>query len=314
VAESTPPTRHHFAPVFYLKRWTGGDGFLEQFSRPGGAERGVRVRRLAPAATGYRDFLYTMPGLPGHLEQQVETKFMQVVDDQAAKILERLEAGEQINWDRSSRSAWTRFILSLQLRTPADIAGINRRVVAEWDVTIPAIQHAYESLRKEGDPETFEEFATSRDPLLLSRVGMRIATRLIDHPRIGERINNMTWEVLDLTGSDLQLLTSDRAVEQVLGLGDPRSLISLPLGPSRLFVATSQKVTLDRLRNHPARDLVRLRNNSTVKLARDFVWAVDRSQQRFIEKHFGAVDTPTLGERLASLAAFPVVPKPNGLS
>lgn len=309
MTESNPPIRHHFAPVFYLKRWMGADGLLEQFSRPGGAERGVRVRRFAPAATGYKDFLYTMPGLPAHIEQQVETKFMQVIDDQAAKILKRLEAGEVISWDTTNRSAWTRFVLSLQLRTPADIAGIKRRAVDEWDVTVPAIQDAYESFRKESDPETFEEFATSRDPLLLSRVGMRMATRLIDHPRIGERINNMTWDVLDLTGSSLQLLTSDRAVEQVLGLGDPRSFISLPLGPHRVFVATSQKATLDRLRSHPPRELVRLRNNSTVKLARDFVWAADRSQQRFIERQFASIDAPTLGERLA---AVPPVPEPSG--
>lgn len=122
---SNPPVRHHFSPIFYLKRWAGGDDRLEQFSRPGGAGRGIRARRLPPSATGYADNLYAMPGLPDHLVQQVEERFMQVLDDKAAKILQRLEAGGRIEWDSAMRSGWARFVLSLQLRTPADIVGIK---------------------------------------------------------------------------------------------------------------------------------------------------------------------------------------------
>lgn len=215
---ANPPRRHHYAPVFYLRRWAGADGLLEQLSRPGG--RAVKARRVAPTATGYQDDLYAMPGLPEHLVQQVEQNFMQKVDSQAAEVLAGLERGPAA-WTSDSRSAWTRFIQSLQLRTPADVAGIKQGTLQDWGVLIPKIQETYEAMKRIGDPSTFEEFITSRDPLLVERMGMKILTVLIDAPEMGEFINNMTWEVFDLRNARLDLLTSDRPLEQVYGLWDP---------------------------------------------------------------------------------------------
>lgn len=294
---ANPPRRHHYAPVFYLKRWAGlVDGQLEQFSRPGG--RDVKARRVAPAATGYQDDLYAMPGLPEHLVQQVEQKFMQEVDTQGAEVLAALEAGP-VAWTSANRSAWTRFVQSLQLRTPADVAGIKQRTLQDWGVTIPKIQETYEAMRRIGDPATFEAFLASDDPLLVERAGLKVLTVLIDAPGMGEFINNMTWEVFDLRNARLDLLTSDRPVEQVYGLGDQRSFLTVPIGPRRLFVAARRRATIDAIARASPTDVVRKRNRATVCYARAFVWAADRSQAPFIAKHFASVPASTLGERLA---------------
>ncbi len=297
-----PPRRHHYAPVFYLRRWTGADGFLEQFSRPGA--RDVKARRVAPAATGYQDDLYAMPGLPEHLVQQVEQAFMQEVDSQAAGVLAALESGP-VTWNSASRSAWTRFIQSLQLRTPADVAGIKQRTLQDWGVSIPKIQETYESMRRIGDPATFEEFMTSSDPLLVERAGLKVLTVLIDAPEMGELINNMTWEVFDLRNARLDLLTSDRPLEQVYGLRDPRAFLTVPIGPRRLFVAAHRRATINAIARASPTDVVRKRNRATVCYAREFVWAADRSQAFFIDKHFASVPIPTLGERLAGILDEP---------
>lgn len=294
---ANPPRRHHYAPVFYLKRWAGADGLVEQFSRPGGRE--VKARRVAPAATGYRDDLYTMPGLPEHLAQQIEQTFMQQVDAQAAMVLGALEQGS-VTWTSAHRSAWTRFIQSLQLRTPADVVSIKDRTLQDWGGAIPKIQETYEALRRIGDPVTFEEFVTSRDPRLVERVGLQVLTVLIDAPGIGEFINNMSWEVLDLGNARLDLLASDRPVEQVHGLGDPRAFLTVPIGPRRLFVAARERATIDRIALTSPTELVRKRNRVTVCYARDFVWAADRAQAVFVAKHFASITAPTLGERLAA--------------
>lgn len=293
---ANPPRRHHYAPVFYLRRWTDADGFLEQFSRPGA--RDVKARRVAPAATGYQDDLYAMPGLPEHLVQQVEQTFMQEVDSQAAEVLAALESGP-VAWTSASRSAWTRFIQSLQLRTPADVAGIKQRTLQDWGVSIPKIQETYESMRRIGDPATFEEFMSSSDPLLVERAGLKVLTVLIDAPEMGEFINNMTWEVFDLRNARLNLLTSDRPLEQVYGLGDPRAFLTVPIGPRHLFVAARRRETINAIARASPTDVVRKRNRATVCYAREFVWAADRSQALFIDKHFASVPIPTLGERLA---------------
>ena len=296
-----PPTRHHFSPVFYLKRWAGDDGCVEQFTKPNGTK--LNARRLPPSATGFSKNLYTMLGADPEVAQEIETKFMQEVDSKAALVLAQLESGGQIDWTSENRSAWTRFIESLQLRTPADIRAMVARTRHEWGQGLEEVEIAYKSaVRGPNDPETFVEFLRAKDPFLADRVAMNIATKLIDHAEVGKRINALEWAVLDLSASSLSLLTSDRPVEQCFGLGDARCFISLPIGPTRLFVAANQSSYIRRFIDTPPREVVRLRNKTTVALARDYIWASDRTQQNFIDTFFGVSDAPTLGERLARLA------------
>lgn len=298
MAPSNPPRRHHFMPVFYLKRWAGVDGCLEQFRRLAGRE--IKPRRSAPAATGYRDDLYAMPGLSADLAQQVEKLFMQEVDSLAAAVLPGLESGGPVAWTSESRTAWARFVRSLQLRTPADVAGVKQRAQDDWGVSIPLIQETYESLRRAGEPMTFEEFVVSKDPSLVERAALKILTRLIDDPGLGAHVMNMEWEVIDLRSSPVRLLTSDCAVEQIEGLAHPDAFMTLPIGPTRLFIAANRRQIIDRLKVAPAEEVVKLRNTSTVCYARDFVWARDRAQADYICDRLGSFPTRTLGERLAA--------------
>jgi hypothetical protein len=299
---SQPPRKHHFAPVFYLNRWTGADGQIEQFHAPHGGV--VRARRLHPAATGFKTDLYALPGLAADLMQQIESKFMQTVDSRAAAVLARMEHGHEPT-DRATRSDWTRFLQSLQLRTPSDIVGLKSRARTDWGLTVPEIQTRYEALREDGDPETFEAFIEARDPLLVERIGVRLATVLIDHPGSGERINNMEWDILDLERSNIALLTSDHAVDRVLGLKEACAFITLPIGPKRLFIAANERRTIDALAARNPRDVVMHRNRTTVKCARDYVWAQDRAQAAFIGANMGAVPVSRLSERLAADSASP---------
>lgn len=261
--------------------------------------RVVRARRLHPAATGFKVDLYTLPGLAPDLAQQVESSFMQTVDSRAAGVLARMEDGHEPR-DRATRSDWTRFLQSLQLRTPSDIVGLKGRARADWGLTVPEIQTRYEALREDGDPETFEAFIEAGDPLLVERIGVRLATVLIDHSGLGEHINNMDWDILDLERSNVALLTSDHAVDQVLGLKEPRAFITLPIGPKRLFIAANERRTIDALATRTARDVVMHRNRTTVKCAREYVWAQDRAQAGFIGDNMGSVPVRRLSERLAA--------------
>jgi hypothetical protein len=102
-----------------------------------------------------------------------------------------------------------------------------------------------------------------------------------------------------LEASNLPLLTSDRPLHQLHGLGDPDILITLPIGPRRLFVAARRLETLRRLTQASPRKLVMERNRVTVGLARRYVWAADRAQTAFIAQGMGAVSAPSLGEQLS---------------
>lgn len=70
----TEPIKHHFSPVFYL---SGGcdstTGQLIAYSRP---YKDVIAKRVPPAASGYKSFLYTMEGLPDDQKQTIEKHYM----------------------------------------------------------------------------------------------------------------------------------------------------------------------------------------------------------------------------------------------
>lgn len=299
MTSGNPPRKHHFVPIFYLSRWTGVDGRLEQYGKPFG--EAVKRRRLFPSATGYEDSLYSLPGMAPSLAQQVEERFMQQVDHQAAGVMSLLEGG-RVPATSAGRSAWSRFLQSMQLRTPSDIAGIKARTKHDWDGHGPEIQAVYEELvRATGDPKMFDEFFSDADPHIVDRIAMHSAANMIDNPTMGEFINNMRWAVVDLSASSLSLLTSDWCVDQVSGLRDPNAFIHLPIGPHKLFVAANSWGTIQALQAAPPRELVMRRNRTTVCRARESVWAQDRRQDGFIRANFGSNKMLTLGERLAEM-------------
>jgi hypothetical protein len=292
---ANPPRKHHFVPAFYLSRWANTDGQLTEFAKlPTGK---IVARTRSPTATGFEMDLYTLPGLEPSEAAEIEEQFMSPLDNGAAQALDALEQRKMPD-THEARSAWARFVQSLMLRTPADIVAIKARIDGDWETTVPQIQGAWESLRKPGDPERFEDFVDKRDPAFVEREALRIATRMIDNPQIGQRIVNMAWDVIDLAGSDIALMTSDAAARQWLGLSDPRALIVLPIGPKRLFVAANTASSLTNLACAHQRNLVKQTNLATVALARDFVWASGRSQEGFVRKRLGSVTAPTLGQRL----------------
>ena len=125
--------RHHYIPGIYLKRWAGPDGRLCEFSRPYGPR--VKPRRTAPSGTGYEDWLYGIRGAKPDVANVVEQRFFKVMDDQAARVLDRLEIeGPGGDWSISERSAWARFLLSLALRAPSDVATLRNH----WEATFRA--------------------------------------------------------------------------------------------------------------------------------------------------------------------------------
>jgi Protein of unknown function (DUF4238) len=64
--------RHHYIPVFYLKRWCAEDKRLRQFSRP---HKPIYAKRIFPVQTGFVDRLYEVKGVPAEMAQVVEDEF-----------------------------------------------------------------------------------------------------------------------------------------------------------------------------------------------------------------------------------------------
>jgi hypothetical protein len=153
---------------------------------------------------------------------------------------------------------------------------------AIWDASGAASQAAYDAIRKPEDPATFDEYLEQRDPLIAAKMRMNMIIKSFDNEIVGDRINKMKWAVVDLSASSIPLLTSDRPVE-IARLNGPNGIVSIPISPTKLFVAVDDPRTLERLRASKPKDVVAHVNAYVAGRARHFVWARDESQRRFIE-------------------------------
>ena len=102
----------------------------------------------------------------------------------------------------------------------------------------------------------------------------------------------MKWTVLDLSDAPRSLLLSDRPVEFSY-INTPKGYISMPISPTKLFVAANDTTTIQKLRERRAKEVVTEVNKLVTVRARRFVWARDRSQDRFVANRMSSQMEPT---------------------
>jgi hypothetical protein len=270
------PRKHHYIPVFYLKRWVGGDRRLCEYKRVGAT---VLTRRTFPSGTGYEKDLYRVDGLPDAVAQALESEFMHMVDTEANYALGKIMSGDSTPWSADMRSAWTRFILSLRFRNPEAVHILKEHMLALWTATADTVG---------GIPRT-----------LVERMGSERAARLlhdvINNEQLGPTIFKMHWNRVVLEASSLTLLTSDRPLDMPKGLASNDAYIALPVGPKMLFVASHDRACAKRLAAANATTVVKNVNLAVVRQARKFVWGVDDGQRRFVQNRMSkGPDKPIL--------------------
>jgi Protein of unknown function (DUF4238) len=154
----------------------------------------------------------------------------------------------------------------------------------------------YERTRDPENTETFEAFSERTMPEYKSQMTAVLLQSIMDSSQVGNHLNQMRWAILKPVSS-FTFLTSDRPIIMTNGITRPDDHLVLPIGPSRLFVASNSKATVERLLALKSDDLVKAVNNLVVKQARRFVIGIDGSQLRFVENRFGAKlpSSPTEG-------------------
>ena len=236
------PVKHHYSPQFYLRQWAGADGRLFRYHRP--RDRTV-VSKRSPEHTGFEDYLYTVEG--GDDPQIIEKGFFSNVDNYAAPILEALsQLGPGLvilgndHVGNNQRSDWTRFINSLHVRGPHSLAEIETVLQRSMREHIERKHgEAYRATKQPDDPESAYEHARRDAPSLLADAHKFLLMQIIDHEPVGHVIVNMIWAVLDLSDAPHSLLTSDRPYITSHGLISSECLLSVPLSPTRLFIAAN---------------------------------------------------------------------------
>jgi len=291
-----PPIKHHYIPAFYLSRWTVG-GKVTEFAKVHGGK--IAVKPKGPDRTGYQDRLYELQGFEPALAQQVEEKYFKPIDTSAAHALELLyKHGHAAPWTSKSRTAWTRFVMSLLLRCPEDIEAFRGWWHDDFGHTDKEGEERYQKTRGPNDPATFSEYLDSQPLAIKEKYLFETLNTLLEHDTVGASINNMNWRILETPAAAPRLLTSDRPVIRSNNLKGDKGHVALPIGPRLLWIASDDMRFLNDLLRTDQTRLVKECNRQIVEGAVRFVWSADESQTRFIENRFGNQPQPRLMEQI----------------
>jgi Protein of unknown function (DUF4238) len=253
---------HHYVPVFYLKRWVGKDGRLCVYIRP--RDR-VKPYWMHPDGTGHKEDLYSISGADDAIAKYLEGCFLNLADSRAAKALDMLEAGRMGLMDGRQRSAWSRFMMRLLHGTPEAVDRFSAKV-------------------KDILSANFAQFAD--DKAHVARTTVWSLQTLMDSKLVGDHLNSMAWGVLRLQSS-YPLLTSDRPLLMTNGISGPGKHLGMPIGPRLLFIAADDPAEVRQLARQDHDALIKLTNDRVVRQARKFVWGLDDTQLRFVERRLG---------------------------
>lgn len=274
--------KHHFVPAFYLQQWANSDDELIEYSRP---HHKVVSKPIGPRGTGYEFDLYAFKELPPEDAQFIERRFFDYADRVGSTALQKhLANAGASEWTSEIISAWSRFIIALHIRHPDTMPELRAGAHAIWNDSGLVSQQQYERLRGPNDPPTFDEYLANRDPLINAKARLNLIVKSFDNEILGQHINKMKWAVLNVEASSLPLLTSDRPVG-IVNLKNADGFLSLPISPTKIFVAANQQSTLDLLGGKSPKEIVKASNKFVVARARKYVWACDDTQKRFVENN-----------------------------
>jgi hypothetical protein len=289
--------KHHYIPVFYLKKWTGPDGRLCEFSRP--YDR-IKARRVHPEGTAYVHGLNRLVGLPPHEEQYLEDVFFKIADNYAARALQILLAERPWKFTDKERSGWSRFIISLMLRNPESVQRHRELAGTLFKNALPRIEREYAKARKPTDPLTYLEFAEQHAPNPASRTVALVVQAVIDNEPVGQYINGMRWMVLRDDDPKHLLLTSDRPLLITNGIKHPSGHIVVPISPRHVFVATNNVQTEKYISGiWHSRQAIPQINDSVACQSRKYVFGCDCTQFEFVSKRLGLKHTADPLENLS---------------
>lgn len=267
------PRRHHFLPQFYQKRWAT-QGFVSVFRRPYGE---VTVHRKPTSAVGFELDLYADRTTPEGIERdEIESRFLNILDSGASRVLRDMEQGQEPPPDKSRRSDWARFIMSLIHRAPSRVDHLFERAAAHRPEILADLRKDFPEFTDKSDDEIFPEREIGKSHLVLLK-------ELMDSSRVGSCLTGMVWTWVDCSDAKYPLVTSDRPLMRSDGLAGEDGFVVLPCGPTALFIAATRKQTIDRWLSLGPTKLVNAVDDAIIRQAEAFVIARDESQSRFVE-------------------------------
>lgn len=223
--------KHHYIPVFYLKKWTGDNGKLKQYSIPNSNSKKVKELTVYPSGTGFEVDLYSRKNLPSQFRDYLETHFLQIIDDDAARFMEKMIKYGIPNSDQEMCD-WARFIFSITHRAPERIKNISIKYEEHMEFIKKTI-HEHTELTESVKAVTLEGLPQKIDQSLNGLI-----EKLHNPQKSGTYLINQAWGVIEF--SEDALITSDHPI--VSGKYDNdldfRGGVFLAISPRHLFLSS----------------------------------------------------------------------------
>jgi hypothetical protein len=269
--------KHHYIPEFYTKRWAvADDSKVCQFTLH---SMGVSPNRKAPAAIGYLEDLYAIPGAPPEISAYLEARYFRQTDQEGCLALDALLSGKLNQMSASLKIGWARFMMSLLHRTPEKIIWYGK--VWKGMHAEAAVDARAEIERNNGDLSQLADFEET-----FAASFVQVLQNIMDSTLIGQHLVNMRWGVIKLHQHQ-RLMTSDRPLLIMNGLQRPDAQVAIPLSPSDLFIATNKEDILQQAGEMNSKELSEQSNHHIVSQAERYVYSADDSQLRFVSKRLG---------------------------
>lgn len=276
--------KNHYLPIFYQKRWgTRADKHVCVYARPHNAPHKSWKH---PAGVGYQTDLYTVSNVDAAVATYLEKQFFLVTDNLAAKALSVIERGQRQPMDTTTRSGWTRFIMSLLHRNPEQVAKSHGVVSQYVSLLKPQYEKLYNDKKDVNHPATFDEFWRDILPEVVGRTWIKLIQRTIDGEIVGAHFNRLIWRVIDFKSTST-LMTGDRPVIMTNGMIKPDSHLVIPIGPRKLFVAAPNLDLVNSLVGQNADEVVEFVNDRIVKQAHRFCISCEDAYLQFFDDRFG---------------------------
>jgi hypothetical protein len=288
---SDEPKDHHYVPAFYLRAWEDAStGKLMEFRKvTARGEVKVVSKPVSAQSTGYQKHLYSRETeIPGQLDHSFESEFLRYLDEDAAKALRRMLAGD-LAIEPEDRKNWARFLVALMMRAPEDIAAYQADFAHLWDNPPEELESWFQNIRPSDAPDTLAALLSTMPQHEREEQRVKALGDALEQNLAIDLLDKLKWSIRRVDTANLPLMTSDRPVVSNFRLGFPDGYLFMPLSPTIIFIAqVGRAPALDVMRDGTDNEVMKFCNRAVVTQAKQYVWASTNRHGAYVRKWIAA--------------------------
>ena len=215
------------------------------------------------------------------------------MDNHGAITYQKIIANEQLSQDERAR--WVRYLMAQRARTPDMVKHVKGMIEQGIRELCEEYKDLYQIARansgEDNLPATVHEWFDLEFPGKRKNLGLEILMDAIQNEKVSQQVFDMDWWVHDFKDLLVPLIVSDRPLRITGNIGERECYITLPLTPSKLFVAAPTLEKKAAFQQMNQLELVQRHNKLMVAYADRCIYG--QTGMLFVQRHWG------LGDKIA---------------